>query len=439
MIRTLTESETAGKGGQRWIIVAWFFVVLLVVYIDRVNLAMAAPLILNEYQLSPSQLGLVMSGFTIGYTVLLFPGGFIVSRFSARKIIALVFMLRSIMSVLTGCAWGFVSLVMIRIGFGCAEGPLLPAINATVNHWMLNREKATAAAIYITALPLGIIFGNILNGYLIEAFGWRFIFYVFGAIGVMAAILSWVIVRDTPAENSAVSLQELKLIEADYHPPVTGSPAGSTFCQLIRDPWIWVNSAYNFFYSFTFWANLNWLPTYFVMARGNTILESGYLSSLPWIAGLLGLLILGLLSDKTGKRYRGNWLAACQFLSVPFTAYAVATPSTTMSLICFSLSLFFILGSMSIGSALIWELFDRADVAKAYGLLAAWMTAAGILAPWLLGFILEKTSSFTLAYYIFSCGAFVAGCIAIKLHARERHIRAIRLHRVHAAETAAAA
>jgi sugar phosphate permease len=233
-------------------------------------------------------------------------------------------------------------------------------------------------------------------------------------------------------------LQELKRIEADYHPLVPGSSAGSSFSRLMKDPWIWANSAYNFFYSFAFWANLNWLPTYFVTARGTSILKSGYLSSLPWLAGLLGLLVLGALSDRMGEKYRGNWMAACQLLSVPFTAYAVVTPSIITSLICFSISLFFILGSMSIGTALIWELFDRTDVAKAYGLLAAWMTGAGILAPYLLGFILEKSHSFDLAYYIFAGCAFFAGCIAVALHVREKQIRSLRQRSIHEPEAASA-
>ncbi len=437
-IRPASQAGIAGKGNRRWFIVAWFFLILLVVYIDRVNLAMAASLILRDFQLSPSQLGLVMSGFTIGYTILLFPGGFLVAYFSARKSITVILVLRAIMTILTGYAWGLASLVTIRIGLGLAEGPMLPAINATVNHWMLTREKATAAAWYITALPLGIIAGNIMCGHILEACGWRFLFIVFGVISVIAGGLSWIIVRDTPAEHPAISPLELKRIEADYHPPVTGSLTGSTFRQLMKDPWIWVNSAYNFFYSFTFWANLNWLPTYFVMARGTSILKSGYLSSLPWLAGLSGLLVLGALSDRTGEKYRGNWMAACQFLSVPFTAYAVVTSSIITSLVCFSISLFFILGSMSIGTALIWELFDRTDVAKAYGLLASWMTGAGILAPYLLGFILEKTHSFNMAYYVFAACAFLAGCIAVVLHVREKQIRDIRRRSIHELETVVA-
>lgn len=412
------------KNRLRWLMIAWIFLMLLCVYIDRVNLAMSAPLIMAEFQLSPSMLGLVMSGFMLGYTLLTFSGGFLVSRFSARKITAVVMVMRSVATIVTGCVCGFMSLFVTRIGFGLAEGPLMPAVNSTVNHWMLNREKATAAGLYITALPLGIILGSILCGYILDSFGWRFLFVVFGVAGIVLGCLSWKIMRDTPAEHPLISSKEIEMIEADYDISKKSATGGLTFCQLMKDPWIWANAAYNFFYSLTFWANLNWLPTYFVMARGTSILKSGYFSALPWLAGLLGLLILGPLSDKIGKKYRGNWLAACQFTAVPFTAYAVITPSITISLICFSVSLFFIVGSMAVGSALIWELFDRADVAKAYGMLAAWMTAAGIVAPYLLGFILEKTRSFNIAYYIFSGCAFLAGIIALILHARERQLRA---------------
>ena len=413
---------------MRWLMIAWIFLMLLCVYIDRVNLAMSAPLIMDEFKLSPSMLGLVMSGFMVGYTILTFSGGFLVSRFSARKIIAVVMVLRSVATIVTGCVCGFFSLLVTRIGFGLAEGPLMPSVNSTVNHWMLSREKATAAGLYITALPLGIILGSILCGYILESFGWRFLFVAFGIVGIVLGVLSWIIMRDTPAEHPSISSKELEIIEADYNISTTTNSGGSTFHQLMQDPWIWVNAAYNFLYSLTFWANLNWLPTYFVMARGTSILKSGYFSALPWFAGLLGLLVLGPLSDKIGKKYRGNWMAACQFLSVPFTAYAVITPSIMISLICFSISLFFIVGSMAVGSALIWELFDRADVAKAYGMLAAWMTAAGIVAPYLLGFILEKTHSFNIAYYIFSGSAFLAGIVAIVLHVREKNLRAYRVN-----------
>ncbi len=140
--------------------------------------------------------------------------------------------------------------------------------------------------------------GNILCGYFQETIGWRFVFFVFTAAGAILGLLSWIIVRDTPVEHPAISLQELKLIEADDHPLFTGSAAGSSFRQFMKDPWLWANAAYNFFYSFTFWANLNWRPTYFVIARGTSVLKSGYLFSLPRLAGLLGLLTLGAISDR---------------------------------------------------------------------------------------------------------------------------------------------
>ena len=137
----LLRSITHKKGRLRWLMVAWIFLMLLCIFIDRVNLAMAAPLIMAEFQLSPSMLGLVMSGFMIGYTILTFSGGFLVARFSARIIMTVVLVLRSVATIVTGCVWGFVSLLLTRIGFGLAEGPLMPAVNSTVNHWMLGRER----------------------------------------------------------------------------------------------------------------------------------------------------------------------------------------------------------------------------------------------------------------------------------------------------------
>ena len=166
----------------------------------------------------------------------------------------------------------------------------------------------------------------------------------------------------------------------------------------------------------------------FCYGQGNIHFKVGILFGTSLVCRFTGLVGFRSPLRQDREKYRGNWMAACQFLSVPFTAYAVITPSIMISLICFSISLFFIVGSMAVGSALIWELFDRADVAKAYGMLAAWMTAAGIVAPYLLGFILEKTHSFNIAYYIFSGSAFLAGIVAIVLHVREKNLRAYRVN-----------
>ncbi|MGO9138112.1 MAG: MFS transporter [Syntrophales bacterium] len=409
----------------RWKIIMWFFLVVMISYMDRINLAVAAPLILKEFKLSPSELGIVLSGFQIGYMVLMFFGGFIAQRFSARKVVTVILILWSITTFLTGFSFNFLTIFLARLIFGMAEGPMFPSINYVVNNWTLNKEKGFAGSAYTSALPIGVVLGTLASAYLVTEFGWRSVFYVFGGAGIVIGIISWFVVRDTPREHPSVTPAELKLIEADYHVSTTGSAKGMTMGQMLKDPTLLLFGALDLFYSFLFWADLNWLPTYFVMARKVTLLKSGLLSAIPWFAAFLGMVIIGRLSD-TGKRYKANWCAGVLIVCAPFTAYAVITPDTYVSLACFSVSLFCIGAVMSVSSVLVWELWDRADVAKAFGMIVTMLSLGGILGPSMVGYILETTNSFNVAYYIMAVFALISATFFLILYGREKKVRALR-------------
>jgi len=301
---------------MRWKLIWWFAIVMLVSYMDRVNLAVAAPLIMEEFELTPSQLGIVLSGFQVGYMVVMFFGGFIAQKYSARKVVTVVLIIWSLMTFATGLSFNFLSIFIARAIFGMAEGPVIPSMNFVVNNWTLAKEKGFAGSAFTSALPLGIFFGLLLSAYILSELGWRAIFYSFGIVGVLLGIANWFIVRDTPKEHPSVTPEELKRIEADYDVSTTGSEKGMTMLQLLKDRTLQVFAFLDIFYSILFWADLNWLPTYFVEARGVSILKGGMLSSLPWFAAFLGMIIVGKLSD-TGKQYKANWCAGALFVCAP--------------------------------------------------------------------------------------------------------------------------
>lgn len=409
----------------RWKIIFWFFLVVLISYMDRINLAVAAPVIMKQFKLTPGELGIVLSGFQIGYMVLMFFGGFIVQHYSARKVVAVIMIIWSLMTFFTGYSWNFWAIFFARLIFGMAEGPMFPAINYVVNNWSLAKEKGIAGAAYTSALPLGVFLGTLFSSWILATLGCQQIFFIFGGIGVVAGLVSWFYVRDLPKEHPAITPEELRMIEADYPASTTGQEKGMTMIQMLKDHGIQIMMVFCLFYTILFWADLNWLPTYFVMARKETILKSGLLSSLPWFAAFLGMLILGKLSD-LGQRYKANWCAASMFVCAPFTAYAVYTPDTYVSLACFSVSLFCIGGLMSLSSVLIWEIWDRVDVGKAFGVVVSMLGLGGIIGPILVGYILEQTGSFQIAYYIMSVFALISGICCIIMFFREKKVRVLR-------------
>lgn len=325
-------------------IMLWLSFIMLVAYIDRMNFAIASPIIMKEFGLQAGQLGLIMSAFTLGYMLTNFVGGFVADRVNPRLLLTVIVILWSAMVALTGLAWSFLSLLVIRIMFGLFEGPMIPALTKTVTIWAPPKERGFASGLWMAALPAGVVVGNMLSAVIIDVTGWRPCFYMYGAAGLIVAYMTWYIVRNSPKEHPRISQQELNEIESSIanHEGETLS-AGSTVWEILKNPWVWVLSFVYFSVTLAFWANVNWLPTYLVKARGSSILKSGFLSALPWIAGTLGSFFMGWLSDHF-KGTRSALLAICLFLMAPFTAYGVLTPSLEMCIFCFCVSIFFIMG-----------------------------------------------------------------------------------------------
>jgi len=413
------------KNRSRFLMLIWLFVVVLIAFFDRVNLAIAAPLLMTDFGITPTQLGIVMSGFTIGYMLLSFPGGFLVQKYSSRALLAVIIVLWSVMTFMTGIAWSLVSLLIIRILFGMCEGPMFSANANLVNLWMPPKERGIAQAMWLAAIPIGIVLGNVASAVVVSAYGWRSVFIVFGVVGIVLAVWSWMIVRDRPEDHPSVSPEELKIIKGAQrlHEGVDVENAhGSTMKELMTDSGVWILSILYFAAAMYLWGNLNWLPTYFSKARGSNLMASGVYAAVPMISAAVGLFVVAWLSDRFG-RHRSLWLALTLFAAVPFTILGVKASSLSGCLWGFSLAAFFCFGSYGIIYTLPMEIFKRGDAPKVTGIMLAWSSLAGIVAPILVGYVLQHTQSFDYAYYIFAGLVFAAGCLSLVLLTRERSIR----------------
>lgn len=415
---------------QRWKMVSWLVLIVLISYFDRVNFAVSAPLILKEFAMTPSQLGLVMSAFTVGYMILNFPAGFIIERYSATKVLFVVVLLWSLMTVLTAWTWSFITLLIVRLIFGMFEGPLLPANTKIVNMWVLPKERATASALWLAAIPLGVLLGNIASSFVVTQYGWRSVFYIFGVLGIILAFAGLKILKNRPEEDPNISKTELEQIQKaikEHEGEMSLTASGQTLKQLAKRPEVWMLCIMYFSFAMVFWGNINWLPTYFVKARGSDILKAGLLSSTPWIGAIVGCFIIGKLSDHYHHHTRSAWLAVIQFLMVPSTAYAVMAPSVTLCLISFTITSFLCFGTVTLLYAAPMEIFDRADVVKVAGLMIAAGSLGGVIAPTLIGYVLQYTNSFNLAYYIFAGVSFIGGIVSWMLVKKEAAMRASKL------------
>ncbi len=128
----------------RWIIVLLLFLVYMINYLDRVALSITVPMIEKDLALNAEQFGIIFGSFFFGYAVFNFIGGLAVDKFGATLVMGLAVGLWSLFCGLTAVATGFYSMLVLRVLFGMAEGPICASANKMINGWFPNKQAATA-------------------------------------------------------------------------------------------------------------------------------------------------------------------------------------------------------------------------------------------------------------------------------------------------------
>ena len=288
---------------------ALVFVNVMINYLDRTNLSVAAPALNKDLGLSPTQMGYIFSAFGWTYAALQIPGGLIADKYGPRILYAFCLITWSVATLCQGFAKGFLSLFGFRLATGAFEAPSYPINNRIVTSWFPEQERASAISLYVSGQFIGLAFLTPVLAMIQAGFGWRGLFVVTGITGLLWGMIWYAFYRD-PLEHPRVNQQELDHIEK----------GGGVFQKRVNDPakpsvWKWENFK-QIFSSRTLWGVyigqfsvnailwffLTWFPTYLVQYRGLDFIKSGYLASVPFLAACAGLLLSGFLSDRWVKR-----------------------------------------------------------------------------------------------------------------------------------------
>ena len=196
----------------RFRILALIFVCVVINYMDRTNISVAATAITDDLQLTPVQLGILFSAFGWTYAALQIPGGILVDRFAPRVLYAFCLITWSVMTLLQGAAKGFAALFGLRLAIGVFEAPSYPINNRVVTSWFPDNERATAIAVYTCGQFLGLALITPVLIAIQHYLGWRGLFVVTGLMGIVWGLV-WYRFYRNPTEHKAVNKAELDHIE----------------------------------------------------------------------------------------------------------------------------------------------------------------------------------------------------------------------------------
>ena len=391
-------------------------------YIDRVNISIAAPVLLQETGWSKIELGWVFSAFLIGNALLQIPGGVLADRWSARKVLAVAFCGFSLFTLLTPLgARAFALLFALRFLVGAFESLTFPAVIAINSRWFPQSEFGRAHTLSISGITVGQVVAYLLIPWIILTSTWQMVFYVNAALGFLWAALWFWFARDTPAEHPRISTAERNHIEASLPPK---PPRQMALRTVFTTPSLLALAFAFMCWAYVIWLMVFWFPTYLSEVRGLAMSRVAIAGVAVMSAAFIGLVGGGALADSFLRRGRSPQFARarlpgiCILLALPFLLATPLVESTLPSIACLVTFALFFNGGLA-GFSTVSVEFNRHQAGAIYGALNTCAAFAGIFGPLTAGYLLSGSGgNWLLPFAVSTLVGTVSGAIMLVVPVR---------------------
>jgi len=358
---------------------------LCINFIDRGNLSTAAPLIQDDFHLTATQLGLLLSAFYYGYVTCLPLVGWLTDRFGAYRVLTGGVIIWSLSTLLTGFAGGFVSLLVLRIMLGVGESVGFPCASKVLASNVPVGQLGLANGVLGFGYLVGPALGTLIGGYLMAHYGWRPVFILFGALSL---IWLWPWMR-------AKSIVQEKVEVAPADQP--------SFELILRQRSLVGTTLGHFASNYTFYFILSWLPFYLVKARGFSMETMAVIASSAYLLNALSALFMGWMADR--------WIRAGHS---PELIYKTLMGFTHISGIACMFAMVWLPVAGSIAALFLFQLISGLSYPGVFAIpqiiagpqaAGRWVgvqngiaNIAGLLAPWITGMLVDQTGRFDVAF-----------------------------------------
>ena len=390
----MSPGSTAANGGhvprslERWFAPALVLMGLAIVinYVDRGNLSLAAPIVKTELNLSTTQLGLLFSAFFYTYTVLQFVIGGVVDRFGANRVLTTGFLLWSLATVATGFAGGFAVLLVCRLLLGVGESMAFPCTSKVIAQNVSPENRGLANGVITAGLKLGPAVGAYGAGPLIAKYGWRPVFWGVGALSLLWLPAWWIWMPPTPSA-----------------PPGSASRVG--YVEILRQQSFWGCAAGHFSFNYLSYFFLTWLPFYLAHERGLSQQALSRAAGTYYLVDSVAALLTGMGCDHLIRR-------GARASLVRKTASAAGHTTAAVGIIGCALAgagsyyPWLLLAGLGSGAAgcgvfLFAQTIAGPRVAGQWSALQnGFGNLAGVIGPTLTGWIVDRSGRFFLAFAV---------------------------------------
>ena len=399
-MRTITSYKT--------LTIFFLFLIGVVNYLDRSALSIANTTIQKDLAISPMQMGVMLSAFSVAYAFSQLPLGALIDKLGSKLALGGSLVVWSVAQAAFGLFSSYGHLVGLRVLLGIGEAPVFPSAAKALSEWFDTQERGTATGWVWSSTCIGPCLAPPLLTVFMVHLGWRGMFILTGIMGLLLAVCWFKFYKSKAEYMAETGRAEPVAVQQQKAPKVR-------WTSLFKDRNTW--GAFLGFMGviYMIWLNLTWLPGYFEREHGLDLYRTAWVVSLAYLFGALGTIVAGKCCDRLVAR--GMRVLASRKLMVIlgllggalFTLIVAFTTNVVVCVILLCLTMFFI----NISSATAWMIVNTivpSERVASFGSIQNFGGyLAGSIAPILTGFSVQQSGSFSTAFVI---SAVVAVCSA---------------------------
>jgi len=397
---TLGTIETRARRRIGLRLLPFIFLLYLVAFLDRVNISFAGLKMAHDLGFSDRVFGLGSGIFFIGYFLFGIPGAVLVERWSARRWIGIFLVTWGLVTILIAAVRTPLEFYSVRLALGVAEAGFFPGAVVYLTHWFRNEDRAKAAGIFFTAVPVANIIGSPLAGVLLGVHwlglaGWHWLFILEGMPAIALGCATIFFLTDWPREAKWLPAEEKTWIQEELQREDAEKTLTRklTVREALRLREVHLLTLIYFFAMTGVYGFVFWFPLILKRASGLTDLQVTLIAALPYLANFFVMIWIGWDSDRTRER---RWHTAGPLL--------VSGVFLTISLCCGrhvwpALASLIVVGASAVACmpafwALATTLLSDAAAAAAVGLINAVGNLGGFAGPYVVGYLGSVTHTF---------------------------------------------
>ncbi len=405
----------------RWRLIPFLFLLYIVAYLDRVNVGFAAIDMNRDLGFSAAVYGLGSGIFFVSYTLFEVPSNLILARVGVRIWIARIMFTWGIFATAMMFVNNATTFYTLRFLLGAAEAGFFPGIILYLTHWFPARERARAVGLFMTATAMAGVIGAPISSALLQMHGlgglhgWQWLFLIEGIPAIMLAPVVLTFMTETPADATWLTAEERDWLSREMAAERAQTRnAHVTLRAALLSPRLWIVSLPYFCIVIAFYGVSFWLPQIVQAGSGYSSAMVVLLSAIPYAAAAIGMVYVGIRSDRTGER-RWHVAGPCLIGALGFVLTVLAPQTPAFALATLSIAAFGIWGTLGPYWTLPTAFLRGTAAAGGIAVVNSVGNLGGFVGPLVVGRIREATGGFAAGLLTLAAVLVIGALITLRL------------------------